>query len=454
MGPMPSGGHCMTAPEHKQTIGIWLTSSIVVGTMIGAGIFLLPISLAPLGMNAVIGWVLSALGAMSIAFALSRLVRTEGGGIQSYIETIFGPTIAFIATWAFWVSCWTAIAATAIATAAALAHVFPAFENPWAIALGAILTTAIVQAVNARGVRAAGEFALLTVLIKILPLLAVILVVLVRTGTGQNLSPLAPTPVTVDNLATAMTLTLFAMLGFECATAPVGKVRNPTRTIPLALIAGSSFVALLYLLGSTSVSLILSPEATAASTSPFADALVANFGEAAAVFAAVTIAVAAFGGANNNLLAAGELGYSMALRGDLPRLLTHTDAANAPIVSQLVASALTIILILLNSGKTTAGLFNFVILLSTTSSLVLYLIGTLAALRRDTSGLVRLVIALSIPFSLFAFYGAGPKANLWGLVLLAIGLAIRWLCHRLNRSRDGSSRAAEANPAAPPGSSA
>ena len=418
--------------------------------MIGAGIFLLPVSLAPLGANAAIGWVLSALGAMSIGFALSRLVREEGGGIQSYIETIFGPTIGFVATWAFWVSAWTAVAATSIATAAALARVFPALGDPWTIAIVAILTTAIVQAVNARGVRAAGGLALVTVLIKILPLLAVIAVVLLRQGTGQPLSPLAATPVTLDNVAMAVTLTLFPRLGFEGATAPVGKVRNPTRTIPLAIIAGTSFVALLYLLASTSVSLILSPEATAASTAPFADALVANFGEAAAVFAALTIAVAAFGGANNNLLIAGELGYSMALRGDLLRQLARTDRANAPIISQLLASALTVILILLNSSKSTADLFTFVILLSTTSTLVLYLIGALAAWRRDSAVAAKLVIALSIPYSLFAFYGAGLEANLWGLVLLAAGLGLRWFMRWLN----GSSRAAGARPAAPPGSSA
>ena len=441
----------MKASNEQPTIGIWLTSSIVIGTMIGAGIFLLPTSLAPLGINAVIGWLISALGAMCIAFALSRLVRAEGGGIQSYIETVFGPTAAFVATWEFWVSCWTAIAATAIATAAALARAFPALGDPWTIAMVAILTTAIIQIVNARGVRAAGGLALITVLIKILPLLAVIVAVLVRKGTGQPLSPLAAVPVTLDNIATAVTLTLFAMLGFECATAPVGKVRNPTRTIPLALIAGTAFVALLYLLASTSVSLILSPAATVTSTSPFADALVANFGEAAAVFAALTIAVAAFGAANSSLLTAGELGYSMALRGDMPRRLTRTDAANAPIASQLLASALTVGLILLNSSKSTAELFNFVILLSTNSTLVLYVIGALAALRVDTSIAARLIIALSIPFSLFAFYGAGAKANLWGLVLLAIGFAVRWLCRRLNSSAATPLVAAQA---APPGSSA
>ena len=62
----------MEDTQEKQSIGFWMTSALVVGTMIGAGIFLLPVSLAPLGMNAVIGWVVSTIGALCIAFALSR----------------------------------------------------------------------------------------------------------------------------------------------------------------------------------------------------------------------------------------------------------------------------------------------------------------------------------------------------------------------------------------------
>lgn len=440
----------MAAAGGKQTIGIWMTSSLVVGTMIGSGIFLLPASLAPLGANAIIGWLLSAVGAICIAFSLSRLVREEGAGIQSYVESVFGPTAGFIVTWEFWISAWTAVAATAIATAAALSRIFPVLNDPWWIAMVAILSTAIVQAVNARGIRAAGGLALVTVLIKILPLLAVVAVVVLRKGSGQPLAPLAAAPVTFDNIATAVTLTLFAMLGFEAATAPVCKVRNPKRTIPLSIVAGTVFVALLYLLSSTAVSLLLSPEATASSPAPYAEALVANFGEAAAIFAAMTIAVAAFGGLNNNLLVGGELGYSMALRGDLPKQLTHTDAANAPIVSQLVCSALAIALILLNTSKSTAELFTFVLLLVTTSTLVLYLIGALAAWRRDPSPKTRIAVSLSVVFSLFAFYGAGLEANLWGLALLGAGLALRRFMHW----KAGSIPPAAETPAAPPGSSA
>ena len=441
----------MAETDEKQSIGFWMTSALVVGTMIGAGIFLLPVSLAPLGMNAVIGWVVSAAGALCIAFALSRLVRGDGCGIQSYVEAVFGPTAGFIVTFAFWVSSWTAMAALGIATAAALSRIVPGLADPWSIALVGIAATAIVAVVNARGIRAAGWLALVTIAIRILPLLAVVAIVATRKVGGQALAPLASVPVTIDHVATAVALTLFAMLGFEAATAPVGKVRNPTRTIPLALLAGTTFVAILYLFASSAVSLILSPAATTASLAPFADALTANWGEAAAELAALAIAIAALGGLSNNLLVAGELGYSLALRGDAPAPLARTSAANTPIVSQLLASALTIVLLLLNTGKSTGELFKFVILLSTTAVLVVYLVGALAAWRQCASLLARALVVLSIAFTAFAFYGSGAEANLWGLVLLAVGLAGRWLYRRFSSS---AATAPAAAPAAPPGSSA
>lgn len=439
----------MAKLKAEQSIGIVMTSAIVVGTVIGSGIFLLPITLAPLGLNAPIAWVVSGIGALCIAFALSRIVRPEGGGLQSYVEAELGATAGFIVTFALWVSCWTAMASTAVAAAAALSWIVPRLSDPWSVAMIAIATTIIVTGVNLRGVRAAGGFAVVTVALRILPLLAVIVAVLTMKAHHQPLARLAPTPVTTDNLATAVTLTLFAIIGFETGTAPVGKVRNPTRTIPLALMAGTSFCVLLYLLSSTSVSLILSTEATARSLSPFADALKANWGETAARLAAVGVAIAAIGGLNSNLLCGGELGYSMGLRGDLPSLLGRANQNNTPVLSLLLAAVLTVLLVLSNASRSTAQLFIFVSLLTTTATLVVYLIGAIAALRRRSSAAAIVAIGASILFSLFAFYGAGMEANLWGLALLSAGLAIRWCCHRLTSSPYGSSLAAAAIPVAP-----
>jgi APA family basic amino acid/polyamine antiporter len=444
----------MAETQHKQSIGLVMTTAIVVGTIIGSGIFLLPASLAPLGINAAIGWVVSGVGALCVAYALSRIVRPDGAGLQSYVEAELGSTAGFLVTFALWVSSWAAMAATSIAAAAALSRVVPGISDPRSVAMVAIAATAAVTAVNLRGVRAAGGFALVTVAIRILPLLAVIAVVALREFKQQPIAPLAPTPVTADNIATAVTLTLFAIIGFETGTAPVGKVRNPTRTIPLALMTGTAFCVLIYLFSSTSVSLILSPEATANSLAPYADALKANWGEGAARLAAMGIAIAAIGGLNSNLLCAGEVGFSLGLRGDLPSQLARSSPSNTPITSLLLACILTVLLVLVNTSKSTAELFIFVGLLTTTATLVVYVFGAVAALRTRPSRLAVLAIAASILFSLFAFYGAGLQANLWGLALLVAGLAIRWLCHRLMRSQGGSSRAVAGSSAAPPESSA
>ena len=431
-------------------LGPWMTLSLVIGGMIGAGIFMLPVSLAPYGANAVIAWVISSIGALSLAYSLARLARRDGLGIQAYIERELGPTVGFVVTWAFWVSAWASNAALAIAAASGLARIVPSLASSTSIAWVAIGLIAFLAIVNALGARATGRLAILTVAIKILPLLAVILILGGTSGAGEPFEPLAAMPISFDSIAGATALTLFALLGFETATAPVDKVRHPGRNIPLAILAGTAFVAVLYLLSSTAVLLLLPAEVVATSVAPFADAIGRTWGEQAALLAAFGMAVSAFGALNGGVMIAGELSYSMAVRGDLPALLARTTRAGTPVLSQLIAAAIAIILVMLNMSRDTAGLFTFVILLSTCATLWLYLAGALAALKQRPGPVAMLVILIGIVFTAFAFYGSGWEANKWGLVLLAAGLVIRTVMRWLN-SR-ATSPATAAVPAAPPGS--
>src|SRR3954453_24042141 len=165
----------MGAPADGR-IGIWMTSALVVGTIIGSGIFMLPVSLAPLGANAIAAWVLSGIGALSIAFALARLSRLGGEGIQANIERQLGRHVAFLVAWSFWASNWTAQAAVAIAGASALSWVSPSFAGPGFVLPIAIGSVVLLTAVNAMGPRASGGMSILTVAINLLPLFAVILV--------------------------------------------------------------------------------------------------------------------------------------------------------------------------------------------------------------------------------------------------------------------------------------
>lgn len=430
-----------------QTIGIWITGALVVGTIIGSGIFMLPVSLAPLGRNALVGWVISGAGVLCIAFAMARLSRLGGEGIQANVEREFGPTLAFLVAWGFWVSNWVAQASVAVAAASALSFAGPQFGGPTMIVLVAIGWLVVLTAINAIGVRAAGGFSVVTVAIKLLPLLAVIWLFVERGVSGGAFEPLPSLPLSFANVAAATALTFFAFTGFESATTPVGKVRDPSRTIPRALLGGTAFVVVLYLVAGTAIQLLLPASVVANSAAPFADALVLRWGHGAATFAALTISVAAIGCLNGLILATGELGYAMALRGDLPAIMSRARGTNTPVVAQVVGTGLSILLLLANSSRATASLFTFIILLSTAVVIIVYLTAALAAWKLSPNFGARAIIAIGILFIAFATYGIGLEADLWSLALLAAGLAIRAVVHRFN-SR-ATTPAAETVPAAP-----
>jgi len=240
---------------------------------------------------------------------------------------------------------------------------------------------------------------------------------------------------------------LFALTGFENATAPVDKVRDPARTIPRAILGGTAFVGLVYLLSSSGVMLLLPAGQIAASPAPYADAIALQWNEKAALVAALGIAISAFGALNGMILATGELGYAMGLRGDLPAIMARTGRGNIPVGAHVVGGALTILLIVANSSKATASLFTFVILLSTAAILFVYTLGALAAWKESAATTTRALIVVALLFILFAIYGSGLEADLWCLVLLAIGFALRLLVRRF--SSTATSRAAAASPAAP-----
>ena len=352
-------------------------------------------------------------------------------------------TPAFLAAWGFWVSSWVAQAAVAIAAASALSWIDPKLAGPGFVAPAAILFVAGLTAINALGARASGAMALVTVAIKLVPLLAIVAIFAGRMVAAAPLEPFAAVPLTLGNVASAATLTLFALTGFENATAPVGKVRDPARTIPIAILGGTASVALLYLLVSTGVQRLLPAAAVAHSSAPIAEVIALHWGSVAATLAALGIAVAAFGGLNSLILGTGELGYAMALRRDLPAFMARTreisrgaagasDTVGTPVAAQVLGSALSVILILANASRDTAGLFAFVVLLSTAGALVVYLLGTLAAWRTSPGPGARIVLVVALAFTAFAIYGSGLEADLWCLVLLAIGIGLRAMMHRLH----------------------
>ena len=344
--------------KHKEArlLGPWMTLALVISGVVGVGIFYLPIALAPLGGSVPIGWLISGIGVMAMAYCASRIVSPDGGGLQTYVENELGPGAGFIVTWMTWCSSCVGNPAVGLAAAAALASLVPSLAGHLVL-LGAAFFV-VLTLVNLRGIKTVGEVAVVTVLIKVLPLIAVIVIAAMLGANGAPLQPIDVPPPSLGNIATASALCLFALTGFEFSLSPVGKIRDPERNLSRALVIGLAGITVGYLLTTLSLSLIIPNSAIAKSIAPFPQAIGLHWGRTAAILTAAAMAISAFGTLNASILACGEMLYSMSLRNDMPRYFSRTNRFNAPYAAQLASVTIGFILLGLNESKGTTQLFT------------------------------------------------------------------------------------------------
>ncbi|NIS65928.1 MAG: amino acid permease, partial [Gemmatimonadales bacterium] len=115
----------------KKALGFWMCTALVVGNMIGSGVFLLPASLGPFGGISIVGWLVSASGAICLALVFARLGRIvpKTGGPYAYARDGFGDLGAFLVAWSYWISMWTTNAALAVAFTSYLTVFWPALAT-------------------------------------------------------------------------------------------------------------------------------------------------------------------------------------------------------------------------------------------------------------------------------------------------------------------------------------
>jgi APA family basic amino acid/polyamine antiporter len=421
-----------------------------MGNVIGTGIFLLPAALAPYGANAVAGWLVTIAGCLCLAQVFAALARAlpEANGPYDYIRPALGAPAAFFVMWSYWISTWVTNAAVAIGAVSYLSSLAPGyFESVFAGPLTAGGFVILFTAIATRGAKASGEVQVATTILKLLPLVAVIgLAAFVLGGQSEAAGGLAPAPLQPSSVAAAATLTLWAMLGLESATLPSGRVRDPRITVPRATLAGTFLVGIIYLLVTWAVFLLLPAEEAAKSSAPLADLIGRYWGSGFAHLIALFAAISALGALNGWVFIQAEVPLTLARSGVFPAAFARLNRAGTPVVGHALGCVLSCALIATNLSRGMAALFEFMILLATAATLVLYLLAALSALvlrRRGVLGgaIVVATAAGGTLFSLWTFYGAGLEATAWGLALLLSGLPV-YLLMRRNLLRSGNVDAA------------
>lgn len=425
-------------PKLKRSLGLWMATALVVGNMVGSGVFLLPSSLAAeAGPISIVALVLTGIGAMLLALVFANLGKAypRTGGPYAYSRRAFGDFIGFQTAWGYWVAVWAGNAAIAIAFVSYGGVFWGELETNKLLAAGVgIGTIWLLTWVNILGARQSGITQVVTTILKFVPLMAIGIIGLFYVE-GGNFTPWTPNGGAWDGITSAAALTLWAFIGLESATVPAEEVKDPERNLPRATIYGTLITTAMYVLAIVAIMGIIPMERLAESGSPFALAASEIFGGGWGKVVAAIAMISTFGCLNGWILLQGRVPLAAAQDGLFPKKFAEVDPVRrTPVFGLIVSSLLVSGLMLMNYTDALVDQFTFFLLLATLTTLVPYAYSAAAEVqmffqdRALFSGrkLVRdaVIAGFAFAYSVWAIWGAGYEIIAKGFLLLMAGIPV------------------------------
>jgi len=445
-GAQPSPTH----PALSRDLGISHAAAIVVGTIIGSGIFLVPAEM----MQAVgsawlvyVAWFVG--GALSLAGAITYAelgaMKPHAGGEYVYIRDAYGPLPGFLYAWTWFAIAKPASVATLTTGLVRILGTFPAlafFNNaavsrPFVITYGqlaAIAAAALITALNYIGVKHAGNFQVVFTLLKIVIIVAVsLLAFTASTGTWRNFATsFAGATGGFAGFMAALIAALWAYDGWNDLNMVSGEIHDPGRAIPIALIVGVGIVAALYMLTNAAVQYVLPAASIATSQRPASAATAAAVGAWGAAIVSAGMALSILVSLNGTIMSGARVPFAMSRDGYFFRTMAEVHPRfYTPSVALIVQLVLSIVLLLF------AGSFRQLFSLAIFAEWLFYMIAasTVFVLRNKEPDALRpyrtwgypVVPALFITAAavlLYYTFTENIRNSLWGVLVIAAGVPI------------------------------
>ena len=421
----------------ERALGFWTCTALIVGNTIGMGIFLMPVSLAPYGLNAIPAWLITVVGCVLLAMVFSGLARAfpQDDGPYNYTQRAFGSGVSFYVLWCYWVSTWITNATIATGVVGYLSILLPGLNaHAWISPVTALGLLWVFVLINSLGIRAAAWVQMVTTVLKLVPQAGIIILGLwlLFSHPAAYVAHIPSTPLSFHDIQGAASTALFAMLGIECAMMPAGRVIDPARTIPRATIVGTVLTAVIYICISIVPMLLISQAELSTSNAPFADLFGHYVGAQYGRWLALFVVISGLGALNGWTLVVGELTQAFAAHGNFPSVLGKVNARGAPAYAFVLTGVAASITLALSSSPSLADVFTFLILLVTAANLPLYVACSLVVLvlwKRGQAGAIGQrqltwvgVALLAAVYCIWVFSGVGTKPLLLALALAAAGI--------------------------------
>lgn len=421
----------------KKELGLVIATALVVGNMMGSGIFMLPATLATKAGpgSTMLAWILTGLGSILLALSFANLGSKipKTGGPYEYSKLAFGDFMGFLNAWLYWNGSWIGNAAIITAVASYTGKLIPAINNNHFIAF--LYTSSILwifTIINIMGVKKAGITQTIITIFELLLFIFFIGITAYHFNPAL-LKPMFPVDKGIGTVPAAAASTLWAFIGFETASVAAGEIKNPERNVKLSTILGMTIAIVMYMAINFFAMGSMSQEALAKSSSPIVDILAQYLGSGITNILLVACIISVLGTTVGWLLATARMSYAAGKDKIFPEAFAKIHPKyNTPHVSLIISAVLANILLVMNYSKSLLSAFNFIILLATLAYLPMYA-STAAAeiillVKRDADFNVWKFIKASIvplagfAYAVWAIYGSGAETVMYGFLLMLFGV--------------------------------
>lgn len=435
-------------PAQHRPFGFWTAVSLVMGNMIGTGIYLLPSELAHFGTLSLAGYLLTALGALGLAYVFSSLIlyNPRSGGPYAYGREVFGDLTGFLVAWGYWTMNWTGSAATAVGVTSYLSTFLPSLAHNRIFALECELFLIwCITCVNCLGLRVGGRVQIVLTFLKLLPLLAIpavsffwfqlenVSLKIPVTGSGHTWAFFTA-------ISGSAALSVWSFVGLESATVPTSKISNPRRTVMLATLCGTAAIAILYLITLIGLFGLIPVETLANSATPFVDATVAVTGSVMApAIISICIIVSGIGGLNGWILLHGQMPEAMAKDGLFPPRFAKVSSQGVPRFGLITGSLLITCLLTVTYENSLLEQFVLIVTAAVVMTLFAYLVSSMAALSLiKKKRMFSIICCFAILYTSWAIWSVGLKILVLTAMGYIIGLPVYWYTRKTAKNNASS----------------
>jgi len=379
----PTGNGAGAAADRG--FGLPVAIALIMGSIIGVGIFNLPTSLAAYGPITLVSMGLTTVGAIALALMFAALARRlpADGGPYAYARVAFGNRLGFFNAWSYWISAWAGNAGIAVGWVLYVEEFINEGHNKLITVLLVLAGLWVPAVINLSGVKNMGSVQMVTTVLKFVALAFMSTVGLFYIKSANFTPWNISSESAIAAIGAGMAIALFSYIGVEVASVAAGKVRDPDRNVPKSTVFGTLATAIVYMLSLTAVFGILPSSQLAKSDAPFSAAVNEMFGGTwAGNVMAVIVIISGFGALNGWTMICAEMPLAAAKDGLFPDRFKRLSGSGVPVFGIVTATALASIAMAINYlGSGGATVFTTLVLMTGITVAIPYGFSALAQIK-------------------------------------------------------------------------